>query len=137
MILCALGFIFDAFSGPRKHFGALQTHYCFLGLLQVCITNLVWQDDELPTSEATLSSCSTVWSLPEISSACLQFGRFMFFLYAVLYYNTRLELRFTASVIYFSYMFLISLSFFLLAGSVGFLSCFWFVRVIFGSIKVD
>eukprot|EP00515_Schizochytrium_aggregatum_P009007 CAMPEP_0202076014 /NCGR_PEP_ID=MMETSP0964-20121228/4548_1 /ASSEMBLY_ACC=CAM_ASM_000500 /TAXON_ID=4773 /ORGANISM="Schizochytrium aggregatum, Strain ATCC28209" /LENGTH=626 /DNA_ID=CAMNT_0048643235 /DNA_START=56 /DNA_END=1936 /DNA_ORIENTATION=- len=59
------------------------------------------------------------------------------FLYSCLYFYTRLELQFTAGIIYFSYMGLISFSFFLLTGTIGFIACFWFVRAIFGSIKVD
>jgi transmembrane 9 superfamily protein 2/4 len=59
------------------------------------------------------------------------------FLYAILYFNTRLELRPTAAIIYFSYMLLISFSFFLLSGSIGFLACFWFNKLIFSSIKID
>eukprot|EP00516_Mucochytrium_quahogii_P000084 CAMPEP_0203757504 /NCGR_PEP_ID=MMETSP0098-20131031/10533_1 /ASSEMBLY_ACC=CAM_ASM_000208 /TAXON_ID=96639 /ORGANISM=" , Strain NY0313808BC1" /LENGTH=613 /DNA_ID=CAMNT_0050649721 /DNA_START=140 /DNA_END=1978 /DNA_ORIENTATION=- len=47
------------------------------------------------------------------------------FLYSCLYFYTRLDLKFTASVIYFSYMWLISFSFFLMTGTVGFLACFW------------
>mmetsp|Transcript_14765 Transcript_14765/g.25895 ORF Transcript_14765/g.25895 Transcript_14765/m.25895 type:complete len:146 (+) Transcript_14765:547-984(+) len=59
------------------------------------------------------------------------------FLYSCLYFYTRLDLKFTASVIYFSYMWLISFSFFLMTGTVGFLACFWFVRTIYGAIKID
>jgi len=40
-------------------------------------------------------------------------------------------------LLYFGYMFLISFAVFLMTGMVGFLSCFWFTRKIFGSIKVD
>ena len=43
----------------------------------------------------------------------------------------------TGTVLYFGYMFIISSSFFLLTGTIGFLACFWFVRVIYGAIKVD
>ena len=37
----------------------------------------------------------------------------------------------------FGYMGIISVSFFLFTGAVGFWSCFWFTRLIYGSIKVD
>lgn len=60
------------------------------------------------------------------------------FLYSILYFATKLNVsKFSAGVVYFSYMFLISLSFFLLTGMIGFLACFWFVRKIYGAIKVD
>ena len=44
---------------------------------------------------------------------------------------------FLYSWLYFGYMLIISCSFFLLTGTIGFLACFWFVRVIYGAIKVD
>mmetsp|Transcript_18835 Transcript_18835/g.34955 ORF Transcript_18835/g.34955 Transcript_18835/m.34955 type:complete len:678 (-) Transcript_18835:827-2860(-) len=40
-------------------------------------------------------------------------------------------------MLYFGYMFLISYAMFLVTGMVGAMSCLWFTRKIFGSIKVD
>jgi len=40
-------------------------------------------------------------------------------------------------MLYFGYMFLISLALAMITGTVGFFSTFWFVRKIFGTIKVD
>jgi len=40
-------------------------------------------------------------------------------------------------MLYFGYMFMISFSFFILTGTIGFYSCFWFVNKIYSSIKVD
>lgn len=58
-------------------------------------------------------------------------------LYSVLYYVTKLEIvRFTSALIYFGYMAIISFLFFLLTGTIGFLACLFFVRTIYGSIKV-
>ena len=45
--------------------------------------------------------------------------------------------RTVGTIMYISYMFIGSLSFFLILGSLGFLSCFLFVRVIYAAIKVD
>lgn len=59
-------------------------------------------------------------------------------LYAVWYFISKLEITgFVSIAIYFGYMFIISLAFFLLTGSIGFFACFWFVRKIYGAIKVD
>lgn len=41
------------------------------------------------------------------------------------------------TVLYFAYMTMISLTFFVLTGSIGFFACLWFVRRIYGAIKVD
>eukprot|EP00923_Selenidium_pygospionis_P006600 GHVN01011342.1.p1 GENE.GHVN01011342.1~~GHVN01011342.1.p1 ORF type:complete len:563 (+),score=57.40 GHVN01011342.1:311-1999(+) len=60
------------------------------------------------------------------------------FLYAVLYFLTNLNITsLVSAMLYFGYMFILSYAFFLLTGSVGFLSTFIFVRAIYGSIKVD
>ena len=59
-------------------------------------------------------------------------------LYAVWYYVFELEITgVVPSTLYFGYMILISLSFFLITGAIGFYACFWFVNKIYGSIKVD
>jgi len=60
------------------------------------------------------------------------------FLYSVFYFATRLELtRVTSAFLFFGYMLIISLAFFVFTGAVGFYSCFFFVRKIYGSVKVD
>ena len=40
-------------------------------------------------------------------------------------------------MLYFGYMFIVSLGFFLMTGTFGFISCFAFVRAIYGSVKID
>ena len=60
------------------------------------------------------------------------------FLYSVWYFISKLEITgWVSSAIYFGYMFVIALAFFLLTGCIGFWACFWFVRKIYGAIKVD
>ena len=59
-------------------------------------------------------------------------------LYAVWYNLTELSLHgFVPVMIYFGYMSILSLSFFLVTGMIGFFSCYWFNMKIYGSIKVD
>jgi hypothetical protein len=56
----------------------------------------------------------------------------------VRYFCSKLNIDAPVSIlIYFTYMLMISLTFFLLTGSIGFFACFWFVRKIYGAIKVD
>lgn len=45
--------------------------------------------------------------------------------------------HFSSGLLYFGYMFIVSLLFFLCTGTMGFLATYWFVRKIYGSIKVD
>ncbi|CDW54768.1 Transmembrane 9 superfamily member 4 [Trichuris trichiura] len=60
------------------------------------------------------------------------------FLYSVYYYMTKLQMvGFTAKILYFSYTFLISLTFWLLAGTVGFYAAYAFVRKIYSAVKID
>mmetsp|Transcript_12536 Transcript_12536/g.36513 ORF Transcript_12536/g.36513 Transcript_12536/m.36513 type:complete len:623 (+) Transcript_12536:65-1933(+) len=63
---------------------------------------------------------------------------FYVFLYSVLYYFTRMQIgHYVGALLYFGYMFVISYTFALLTGSIGFVATFFFVRVIYGSIKID
>lgn len=58
--------------------------------------------------------------------------------YSVVYFFSKLDIhQLTSIMLYFGYMSLVSLTFFLLTGTIGFVACFWFVRTIYGSIKVS
>merc|ERR1719305_1062091 len=60
------------------------------------------------------------------------------FLYSCLYYYTRMQITFyVGAMLYFGYMFIISYTFALITGSIGFVSTFIFVKAIYGSIKID
>jgi len=60
------------------------------------------------------------------------------FLYSILYFFTRLEIiKFVSGLLFFGYMFLVSMFFFVLTGTIGYFACFHFVRKIYSSIKID
>jgi len=60
------------------------------------------------------------------------------FLNSMLYYNTRLNITHTTGTfLYFGYMGVASLVFSLITGSIGFVASFFFVKAIYGSIKID
>lgn len=60
------------------------------------------------------------------------------FLYSVFYFFTKLEItHFVSGVLYFGYMLIVSYAFFVMIGTVGFYACFWFVRKIYSSVKID
>lgn len=60
------------------------------------------------------------------------------YLYSALYFATKLEITdFVAGLMYFSYMGIVSVTFFLLTGTIGFLACLTFVRQIYAAIKID
>ncbi|XP_042483363.1 transmembrane 9 superfamily member 7-like [Macadamia integrifolia] len=60
------------------------------------------------------------------------------FLYSVFYFFTKLEIsKLVPGILYFAYMLLVSCVFFVLTGTIGFYACFWFVRKIYSSVKID
>eukprot|EP00252_Welwitschia_mirabilis_P005187 TRINITY_DN1567_c0_g1_i1.p1 TRINITY_DN1567_c0_g1~~TRINITY_DN1567_c0_g1_i1.p1 ORF type:complete len:644 (+),score=75.82 TRINITY_DN1567_c0_g1_i1:60-1991(+) len=60
------------------------------------------------------------------------------FLYATFYFFTKLEItKLVPGILYFGYMTIISYAFFVLTGTIGFYACFWFVRKIYSSVKID
>jgi len=60
------------------------------------------------------------------------------FAYSLFYFFTKLEITKPVSgILYFGYMFIISLGFFLLTGTMGFYACFMFVRTIYSAVKID
>jgi len=58
--------------------------------------------------------------------------------YSFVYFFTQLEMvGFVPVLLYFGYMMMVALLFFLGAGTIGFLSSWWFVWMIYGAVKVD
>jgi len=63
---------------------------------------------------------------------------FYLFLYSLWFLSSKLELVGILPVlVYLTYMSIISIAFALMCGTVGYLSCFWFTRKIYASVKVD
>lgn len=63
---------------------------------------------------------------------------FYIYAYSFYYFFTQMEtLYFVSGLLYFGYTFMISFGFFLLTGTVGYYSCYWFVMKIYSSVKVD
>ncbi|KAK4265384.1 hypothetical protein QN277_026443 [Acacia crassicarpa] len=60
------------------------------------------------------------------------------FLYAAFYFFTKLEITKPVSgILYFGYMLILSYAFFVLTGTIGFYACYYFIRLIYSSVKVD
>lgn len=58
--------------------------------------------------------------------------------YSVFYYFTRLDIiGFTPTLLYLAYSFLMSLSFWILTGTIGFYAAYIFIRKIYSAIKID
>lgn len=60
------------------------------------------------------------------------------FFYSAFYFFTKLEItKFVSGILYFGYMLIVSYAFLVLTGTIGFYACFWFVRKIYSSVKID
>jgi len=62
---------------------------------------------------------------------------FYLFLYSILYFYTKLDIAtFVPTLIYFTYMFIISIAFFIVTGTIGFYATLLFVIKIYSVIKI-
>jgi len=60
------------------------------------------------------------------------------FLYSIFYFYTRLQIqKFVSVLLYFGYTTLMAIGFFVLTGSIGFYACFYFVKRIYGAVKIS
>ncbi|KAI0240056.1 Transmembrane 9 superfamily member 4 [Lamellibrachia satsuma] len=60
------------------------------------------------------------------------------FAYAVFYFVTKLEItEFTPTLLYFGYTMLMVFTFWLVTGTIGFYAAYFFIRRIYGAIKID
>ncbi|VDK87064.1 unnamed protein product [Dibothriocephalus latus] len=60
------------------------------------------------------------------------------FLYSIYYFVTKLEITsFVSTIIYFSYCLMMSVSFWILTGTIGFFAALTFLRKIYAAIKID
>lgn len=58
--------------------------------------------------------------------------------YSVFYFVTKLEItEFIPTLLYFGYTFLMVLTFWILTGTIGFYAAYFFIRKIYGAIKID
>ncbi|KAL3869320.1 hypothetical protein ACJMK2_042014 [Sinanodonta woodiana] len=60
------------------------------------------------------------------------------FAYSVFYFITKLEItEFIPTLLYFGYTFLMVVTFWMLTGTIGFYASYFFIRKIYGAIKID
>ncbi|KAL1457529.1 hypothetical protein WDU94_007747 [Cyamophila willieti] len=60
------------------------------------------------------------------------------FLYSIFYFFTKLEIsEFTPTLLYFCYSILMVITFWLLTGTIGFFAAYFFIRKIYGAVKID
>jgi len=114
-----------------------QIYYIF-GFMFVCMIILVITCAETAILLCYFQLCNEDyhwwWRSFITSGSCA----FYTIIYSIWYNLTELNLTgFVSQFVYFGYMGLICFTFFLVTGTIGFISCFWFNLKIYGSIKVD
>lgn len=116
----------------------LHQLYMVFGFLFIVLTILVATCAEITIVMCYFQLCNEDyrwWWRSFLSSGSA--GVYLF-LYSIWYFFSKLTITgIVPTVLYFAYMSMVSFTFSLLTGSVGFFSCLWFVKKIYGAIKVD
>ncbi|KXJ23174.1 transmembrane 9 superfamily member 2 [Exaiptasia diaphana] len=114
-----------------------QIYYMFGFLFVVCLI-LVLTVSETAMLLCYFHLCAEDyhwWWRSFLTGGCTAF---YFFLYAIHFFYTKLTISGTASTfLYFGYTLIMVWLFFLFSGTVGFFSCFFFIRKIYSIVKVD
>lgn len=143
VIVCLLGGIlpFGAVSVELYFImSALWLHqiYYIFGFLFLVMIVLVITCAETSILLCYLSLCNEDyrwWWKSFLSSAACSFYTVM---YSLWYNLTELDMHgFVPQLLYLGYMAMISITFFLITGTIGYFACFWFNYQIYSSIKVD
>ncbi len=114
-----------------------QVYYIF-GVLFLVFAILVVTCAEITIVLAYFQLCSEDYRWWWRAFATSGSSAVYMFLYSAFYFVTKLEItKPVSTLMYFGYMTILSVSFFLLTGTVGFLACFAFVHIIYGSVKID
>lgn len=114
-----------------------QIYYLF-GFLFLVFIILIISCAEIAIVMTYLQLCSEDyhwwWRSFLVSGGCAVYV----FLYSIFYYLTKLEVDDAVStILYFGYTALMVFGFWILTGTIGFHASYWFVRKIYGSIKID
>eukprot|EP01120_Amphizonella_sp_Union-15-10_P014699 TRINITY_DN7228_c0_g1_i1.p1 TRINITY_DN7228_c0_g1~~TRINITY_DN7228_c0_g1_i1.p1 ORF type:complete len:662 (+),score=122.37 TRINITY_DN7228_c0_g1_i1:63-1988(+) len=116
----------------------LHKFYYLYGFLFIVFLILILTCAEITVVMCYFQLCSedyNWWWRSYLTSAA---SAFYMFLYAIFYFATSLDIsNFVSFVIYFGFSFIMCFGFFVLTGAVGFYSCYFFVRKIYGNLHVD
>merc|ERR1711957_865420 len=143
--------VFTALVGGVLPFGAVFTELFFImsslwqhqfyylfGFLALVLMILVVTCAEISIALTYFQLTSEDYRWHWRSFLCSASSAIYVFLYAVFYFMTRLQIeKAVSTLLYFGYMGLLTILFALLTGSVGSLASLFFVRAIYGSIKID
>ncbi|KAL7465126.1 hypothetical protein ACHAXS_005457 [Conticribra weissflogii] len=119
---------------------ALWLHqlYYIMGFLMAVLLILVATCSEVAMVMCYLQLCAEDhrWWWKSFLN-CASAGVYLF-MYSLWFLASKLDLvGVLPVVVYLTYMSMISMAFGLMCGTVGYLSCFWFTKKIYGAVKVD
>jgi len=116
----------------------LHRYYFLFGFLFLVFLILVITCAEISVVMCYFQLCAEDWHWWWRSFLTPGASGFYMFLYAIFYYATRLEVDgFVPSLLYFGYSLILCMFFFVLTGTIGFYSCYWFVKKIYAAIHQD
>jgi transmembrane 9 superfamily protein 2/4 len=114
-----------------------QVYYLF-GILSIVLVILLLTCAEITIVLAYFQLCGENykwWWKAFVTSGS---SAFYIFFYSMFYFSTRLDItKIVPALMYFGYMFIVSLAFFALTGTVGFYACYMFIHRIYASVKID
>jgi transmembrane 9 superfamily member 2/4 len=112
--------------------------YYFFGFLFLCFIVLVITSAEVSILMTYISLCREDYRWWWLSFKVAGSSGMYLFFYSALYYFSQLNIsRFSSTVLYFGYMFMASIGYGLITGTVGFISTYIFIRKIFSLVKSD
>ncbi|ETO09211.1 Endosomal P24A protein precursor, partial [Reticulomyxa filosa] len=115
----------------------LHRYYYMFGFLLLVFVILILTSAEITIVMTYFQLCAEDWQWWWRSVLTAGSAALYLFLYSILYFYTKLDIApFVSSLLYFGYMFLISLAFFIVSGTIGFVSTFTFVHKIYSAIKI-
>jgi len=116
----------------------LQRFYYVFGFLAVVLLILVVTCSEISIVLCYFQLCNEDYQWWWRSFLTAGSSGLYLFAYSIMYFFTQLDIiGFVPTLIYFTYMFVFATLFFVITGTIGFYSCYWFVWTIYGAIKVD
>ncbi|CAF3191948.1 unnamed protein product [Rotaria sp. Silwood2] len=111
-------------------------YYYFFGFLMVVYIILIITCSETTILLCYFHLCAEDYNWWWRSFLTSGFTAVYFFLYSIYYFSTKLEISDgTSTFLYFGYTVMLTFILFLFTGTIGFLACFWFVRIIYSVIK--
>jgi len=117
----------------------LHKFYYLIGFLFLVFVILLLTCSEITIVMVYFQLCSSDYRWWWRSFLTAGSSSFYLFFYSAFYFFTKLKAtsHLVMVIVYFSYMFIISYFFFMITGTIGFLSTYIFVRFIYGSIKTE